>query len=320
MKENTLNISQELAVRKPWRKQYKEMEAKYERMWLLNPEQFNPLRNCMHRERLERTWQLMHKHSAIINKKIVDLGCGAGVFSRRLHEAGAHLQSVDIAHNALKEFQKQGSAGIELIQDAMPQTSLRDYSYDSVVCMELIAELPPTDYRLFFAELTRLVKPDGVVICSSEIDIYSEGAVEKLRELAQTEFTIIEEVFSYHRLHIQWKHFLAFPSEVIDAWRSPIVKETKISARKGWNRLWFKVNSSSFLIWLWFLGSPVANFFLSRLKNSRWMLLKMEKWSRFFWDADGISNYLFIAKRRPLPALAPENIPLEKPKRKEIWE
>jgi hypothetical protein len=37
----------------------RELQAKFERLWLLEPEQFNPLRNCMQRERLERTYQLI---------------------------------------------------------------------------------------------------------------------------------------------------------------------------------------------------------------------------------------------------------------------
>ncbi len=40
----------------------KESQAKFERLWLVNPEQFNPLRNWMQKERLERTWTLLNTH------------------------------------------------------------------------------------------------------------------------------------------------------------------------------------------------------------------------------------------------------------------
>ncbi len=151
------------------------MQAKFERLWLLDPQSFNPLRNCMERERLERTWLLLNRHVNPSAKETADIGCGAGVFCRRLRDAGARVKAIDIAENALKCFKAEDSHNIELKQDAMPDTSLSDHSYDIIICTELIAQLSRDDYRLFFAELSRLIRPDGYLVCSSPIDIYSEG-------------------------------------------------------------------------------------------------------------------------------------------------
>lgn len=80
----------------------KEKEAKFERLWLLNPEQFNPLHNCMQKERLTRSLTLLTKHKEIKNLQIADIGCGTGVFSRRMRDAGGSVEAIDIAENALK--------------------------------------------------------------------------------------------------------------------------------------------------------------------------------------------------------------------------
>src|SRR5438105_4149210 len=56
----------------------KVLQAKFERLWLVDPEQFNPMRNCIERERIERTWQLLNKHVSFPGQSAVDIGCAAG--------------------------------------------------------------------------------------------------------------------------------------------------------------------------------------------------------------------------------------------------
>lgn len=298
----------------------KEMQAKFERLWLMDPERFNPLRNCMERERLERTWQLLTKHAACAHQQVADIGCGSGVFSRRLRDANAYVEAVDIAENALKHFKKMGADGIQLKRESMPVTTLPDHSYDLIICTELIAELPLDDYRLFFAELSRLIKLDGYLICSSPIDIDSVGGLDKFVELSQTEFDIIEGIPSYHALYLRLKRFFDAPARFTNAWQNQEVKHQELEKRKGLNRWWFWTNTTSIFIPFWYACGFCAQPFNKLLKNNHSLLLFLEKCCRFFWDQDGISHYLFIAKRRHLQTLNPEEIPIEKPKRKEVWE
>jgi 2-polyprenyl-3-methyl-5-hydroxy-6-metoxy-1,4-benzoquinol methylase len=298
----------------------KEMQAKFERFWLIDPERFNPLRNCMQRERLERTWQLLTKHTGLFDKHATDIGCGAGVFSRRLRDAGARVEAVDIAQNALKRFKEAGANQIILKQDTMPATTLPDNTYDVIICTELIAELPHEDYRLFFAELSRLIKTDGYLICSSDIDIDSVGGVERLIGLAQTEFDLFEEVASYHALYLRLKHFFETPSQFIEGWQNLEFKRKELASRQGFNRWWFWLNTTPLIVWLWYVCDPLTRPIRNLLKNNSKLMLYLEKICRFIWDKDGISHYLFIAKRRPLKAIDPKEIPVEKARRKEIWE
>lgn len=298
----------------------KEMQAKFERMWLTDPEQFNPLRNCIERERLDRTWQLLIRHSNPADKHVADIGCGGGVFSRRLRDAGAHVEAVDIAENALKILRESDSQNIHAKQDAMPNTSLPDHGFDIIVCTELIGNLPRDDHRLFFAELSRLVSPTGYLICSTAIDIDSDGGVEKLIELAQTEFDILDQTKSYHALYVRLKRMLEAPSRFIEGWQNPEFKKKELSRRQRLSRLWFRLNSSPFLVWIWFALDPLTRPFRRILKNSHTINMKLEKICRFFWDESGVSHFLFIAKRRPLKEMDPREIPVEHPRRKEIWE
>ncbi|CUI17084.1 Conserved hypothetical membrane protein [Candidatus Protochlamydia naegleriophila] len=298
----------------------KENQAKFERLWLVDPEQFNPLRNWMQKERLERTWTLLNSHTELANKKVADIGCGAGVFSRLMRDAGANLEAIDIAENALKQLRKHDMHRIEAKQSGMPATTLPDHNYDVVVCTEIIAELHREDYRLFFAELARLVHPDGYVICSSPIDIHTDGGVHRLIELAQTEFDIIDSQTSYHALYIRLKHSLEAPSRYIQGWKNSTYRQEELNKRKGVSKLWYSLQTSFALVWLWILFNPLCSLLLTPFHKSRFFLLRMEALCQFLSDEKGISHYIFIAKRRPLTTVDPQERPIEKPRRKEIWD
>lgn len=321
---NIINISSspnEHSLEMSTQGRFKEMQASFERLWLINPERFNPLRNCMEKERLERTWQLLvDHHNNFIDKKVADIGCGAGVFSRRLRDAKAEVVAIDIAENALKCFKEAGAENIQLKRETMPVTHLPDHTYDVIVCTDLIAEIPSTDYRLFFAELARLIKADGVLICSSPIDIDSMGGLDKFVELAQTEFDLIDGRASYHALYLRLKRFFDIPSLFTEAWQNFEFKQKELSARRGLKRWWFWLNTNPLFVGFWYACQFFTQPISKQLKNNQWLLHKLEKLCRFFWDKDGISHYIFIAKRRNLKAPNPEDIPIEKPKRKEVWD
>lgn len=278
----------------------KEQQAKFERLWLTNPERFNPLRNCVEQERFERTWRLLTQYIDLVNKQTADIGCAAGFFSRRLRAHGARVDGIDIAENALKQFEKEGSEQMTLKRDAMPETKLSDEAYDVIICTELIADLPPDDHRLFFAELARLIKKEGFIICSSAIDIDSEGGVEKLIELAQTEFDLLDEVLSYHALSIKIKRILKAPAYFIEGWKNKDYRKKQLSSRYGLNKWWYRVNSAAPLSWLWVICEPLTRPLLKVLRNSPRLMLFLEKICHFVSDRDGISHYLFIAKKRSL--------------------
>ncbi len=297
-----------------------EMQAKYERLWLIKPEQFDPTRNCMERERLERTLQLIQSHLSLSGKRVVDIGCGNGTLAKRLRDAGAVVQAVDIASNALKQLQQHDAADIETLQDALPETSLPDNTYDLVVCTEVIAELNAPDYRLFFAELARLVKPTGYVVCSTPLDIHSEDALQRLSELAHTEFNVIEWVYSYHALYQRLIDFISAPGRYSKAYRDTNYRLSELQTRTGFNRMWFRWNSLLLPALFWVPLSYITNPLADKLSQSRFLMLKLESISRFFSDISGITHAIFIGQRRPLEIPDRQHQPIERPKKREVWE
>jgi SAM-dependent methyltransferase len=202
----------------------------------------------------------------------------------------------------------------------MPETTLPDLFFDLVLSLEIIAELPKEDHRLFFAEAARILKPDGYLVCSSGIDIDTEGGVEKLIELALTEFDIVDELESYHALSIKLKRFLEAPSLFIDCWKNKEQRAKELSLRRGFNKGWLWISTTPLFIWPWFIFEPCTRPLLRWIKNSSRLMHILERITRFTSDRNGISHFLFIAKKRPLQKINPKDIPIQKPGRKQVWE
>lgn len=181
-----------------------EVQAKMERMWLEDPEQFNPNRNCVQRQRVERTVEALKAHSNPQGKRGVDLGCGGGDITRKIRDLGASMDAVDAASQALKVVQEHDMTRIKAIQDCLPETRLNDSCYDIVICTEVIGYLNSSEYRLLFAELSRVVVTDGVVVCSTVLDLGTDNPLGRFAQLADTEFEPLAWILSYHRAFLRF--------------------------------------------------------------------------------------------------------------------
>ncbi len=51
-------------------------EAKFERLWLQNPEQFEPLQSALETERITCTCDLIDRTLDVKDKSAADIGCG----------------------------------------------------------------------------------------------------------------------------------------------------------------------------------------------------------------------------------------------------
>ncbi len=296
----------------------KEAEARFDRLWLVNPEQFNPLRNIMERERIARTLELLKPHLDLKGKKVADLGCGGGVLTRAVQELGAQVDAVDISNNALKHL--SGDA-IQPFQDYVPMTLLKDDTYDLVICTELIGYLPKEEHRMLFSELARLVKPDGFVLFSSAMDINSMNPVQQFVDLAETELKLEAWRFSYHLCWIRLKDFFMAPARFAKAWRDPEYRQRALMQRRHLSLFWFRLNSHAFPGILWSVIQIPSAPIVKLLKTNHTLLNALEKLCRFFWSDPGISHAIFIGKRRPLYIPPPENeLPRETKHKKQVWE
>lgn len=296
----------------------RERESIYEKRWKQDPEQFNPLRNCRERLRIKRTQALLLQQSSWQGKKVIDLGCGTGFFTEWLISLGAEVEALDIASTP---FQSPTFKKIRTHQQPFPYTTLSDNSYDLIFCTELIAQLPPREHRLFFAELARLVKPDGLVLCSTPLDVNSEDPLPSLMRLIETEFTLENYILSHHKYQIKLKNLFDIPTNFFIAAKDKCYREEQLCSRKGISRWVYKINSSFFLASFWNFIGKILYPIRYLLKENESLLLFLEKICREISDEKGISHIIWIAKRKPLfEPVTEEEQPIERKHKKQVWE
>lgn len=299
----------------------KAAEANWEKQWQIDPEQFNPLRNCMEEERIQRTWKLIAEEGDLKGKLAIDLGCGAGLLADKFAQAGALVHVVDIADTPLKLIKEKYPEIKETFQQYIPYTILKDDAYDWVVSTEVIAYLPREEHRIFFSELSRLVKPNGQIICSTPLDTHSEDPLTIFLELAETEFKIEKIILSYHLYYLRLCDFFKAPRRFVNAQQDQEYRQQSLQKRSGIFRLWFKLNSTFLPSLLWravkLFSDPLAHFF----EKSGSTLRFLEKLCRGISADNGLTHVIFRAIRRPL-VLPPkeDEIPREIKHKKQVWE
>lgn len=266
-----------------------------------------------------RTWNLLTRFVDPKTIYAADIGTGQGTLTRRLKAAGAAVLAIDTSENALQLLKKK-DPGIDILQGTMPLIPISDRTFDVVLCTDVIAELSPKDYRLFFSELSRLVKPAGYVLCSTPIDYTTEGGAERFIDLAQSEFLILSCMHSYHALYLRIKRCFEAPGNYVKARKDIHLRNNESNKRNGFRKYLYKVLTSNLFFPLWralqCITDPVASF----IRRSPKILSVTEKICRKLSGESGISHAMFLAKIRPLDRELPRDEIIRRPEKKQIWE
>jgi hypothetical protein len=185
----------------------------------------------------------------------------------------------------------------------------------------MIAYLPEELYRLYFSELSRLVKTEGWIVCSTSIDIGTEGGVHRFISLAESEMIIHECLYSYHRFSIHLTNFLKAPFRFIKASKDGEYRKKELESRTGLSHAWFSLNSASVGKIIWSPIRLILYPFEQLFTQNRHTLLTLEKLCRLFCGNSGISHVIIIGKRKPLFNPFPHTPPPEEMKhKKQLWE
>jgi 2-polyprenyl-3-methyl-5-hydroxy-6-metoxy-1,4-benzoquinol methylase len=295
------------------------LKAAMERLWLIDPMQFDSMASCCERERIARTMDLLHSSAKIADSAAVDIGCGNGAIARLLRDEKARVSTIDIAANALKKMEELGdNSGIAMRCDALPDTTLPDGYFDLVICTDVLSYLPESLYRLSLSELARVVKSSGSVICSVQLDASTIDPWRCFAQLLSTEFIIEKHRFSYHRLHQFLDKQVNRPKRLLLLIENKSLREQKLSLKKGVSRKILALSLKAKPVWavLNWLCKPLS----SLLQNSRRLMYILESISKFFWDEAAITHAIAVCKIKPLIADISEPAPMRLEGKKRVWE
>jgi 2-polyprenyl-6-hydroxyphenyl methylase/3-demethylubiquinone-9 3-methyltransferase len=109
------------------------------------------------------------QRATLADAAVLDVGCGAGLLSEAMAQAGARVTAIDLAPNLLKVARLHGletgiqvdyrETAVEALVDARPA------SYDVVTCMEMLEHVP--DPASIVHACALLLKPGGRLFVST---------------------------------------------------------------------------------------------------------------------------------------------------------
>lgn len=101
-------------------------------------------------------------------KIVLDAACGEGYGSNMISDVAKHTTGIDISENAIANAkEKYKKDNLKYIQASIEQLPLEDNSVDVIVSFETIEHVTSELQDKFLKEISRVLKPDGVLIMSS---------------------------------------------------------------------------------------------------------------------------------------------------------
>jgi len=125
------------------------------RVWLYK---YNPVRVAFLR-------RVARGGGALGGLRVLDVGCGTGVFCEALAQNGALVTGIDLASNAVSFAVRRAKAlSLPIRYETRAASSINE-RFDAVTAMEVIEHVP--DYAALLRECAARVEPGGVLLVST---------------------------------------------------------------------------------------------------------------------------------------------------------
>ncbi|OCG03061.1 bifunctional 2-polyprenyl-6-hydroxyphenol methylase/3-demethylubiquinol 3-O-methyltransferase UbiG [Gilliamella sp. wkB112] len=106
---------------------------------------------------------------SLVDKLVLDVGCGGGILSESLAKLGAQVTAIDLAEESLavaKHHAEQNGLNIDYQKQTVEDLSqLTPNRYDLITCMELLEHVP--DPTSIINACAKLLKPNGQLFLST---------------------------------------------------------------------------------------------------------------------------------------------------------
>jgi ubiquinone/menaquinone biosynthesis C-methylase UbiE len=93
----------------------------------------------------------------------VDVGCGTGEITRRLHELGLDIFGIDVSPGTV-QVARAHHPDLTLAVAPLHALPLASRSVDGVVCWYVLQHVPDAELEAAFRELRRVIRPSAVAM------------------------------------------------------------------------------------------------------------------------------------------------------------
>ena len=113
--------------------------------------------------------EFIRRHAELRNARVADVGCGGGILSESMAQAGAHTTGIDLAAPLLDVARLHGiESGVQVEYRKIAAESFAGEnpgSCDVVTCMELLEHVP--DPAAIVEACARMLRPGGIACFST---------------------------------------------------------------------------------------------------------------------------------------------------------
>jgi ubiquinone/menaquinone biosynthesis C-methylase UbiE len=115
---------------------------------------------------------------SVKNKKVLDYGCGSGIYASLLARKGAIVKGFDISHEMLK-IAREKNPSLDLRQGSGYNIPFHE-QFDIIIAPLVIHYMNNLD--AVFKEMSRVLKPKGFVIFSTGNPVYEVNKSIRIRD------------------------------------------------------------------------------------------------------------------------------------------
>lgn len=111
----------------------------------------------------------IRQYADLAGSRVLDIGCGGGILTESMAQAGANVTGIDMAEKPLgvaRLHQLESGAEVEYLQSTAEELAAqRSGQFDVVTCLEMLEHVPSPSRVI--ASATELVRPGGHVFFST---------------------------------------------------------------------------------------------------------------------------------------------------------
>ena len=203
---------------------------------------------------------LLAEAGDVTGKRILDLGCGEGRFSRILAQRGGRTVGIDPIRRLVKEAQRHASGVERYAMASGEQLPFADQSFDAVVAYLCLIDIP--DFRAAIRESVRVLRPGGVMLVANVSNLASSSGNPVYDADGRFAYYAVDNYLEEHAVTLEWaglriRNWHRPLSDYMDAYLDAgfvlrrYIEPRPDEALRGDQRFesWFRVPSFDVMVW-----------------------------------------------------------------------